>query len=87
MTSLTRAFRQSGAIIDEAVPAFGGLYPFFGGAGTWEILFTRHRLLARSGDEIQLWTSLTGPVPGRKLATFPLAELASVAVSHDRGTS
>jgi hypothetical protein len=64
---LMARFARQGLTVMGAVPAFTGLYPHFGGLGTWELLFTRHRLLARTSGGIQEWSALTGPTPGRLL--------------------
>jgi len=64
---LISRFARQGVTVVGAVPAFTGLYPHLGGWGNWELLFTRHRLLARTADGIQEWTALTGPTPGRLL--------------------
>jgi hypothetical protein len=71
-------FRGTGRSVDEAIPAFSGLYPFFGGTGTWELLFTRHRLLARRGATLLVWQSHTGPTPISQLAEAPLSALGIV---------
>lgn len=70
---------------DEKVGAFTGLYPFFGGYGNLEILFTRHRILIRTGTEISVWTAATGMVAVRKIATFPATGLAIERLNERRG--
>lgn len=66
---LIRRFGQSGATVDDAVPAFSGMYPAFNGFGNWELLFTRWRILALAAGEVQVWTAWTGPTPKKLLAS------------------
>jgi hypothetical protein len=73
------SFRGTGTAVDEAIPAYSGLYPFFGGTGTWELLFTRHRLLARVGARVLVWNCYTGPSPTRQLMQAPLSALVVTA--------
>jgi hypothetical protein len=75
---LTALFARRGVTVSSAVPAFTGLYPSFGGRGYWELLFTRHRLLARTADGIQEWSAWGGPTPGRLLKRDDAAELLVV---------
>jgi hypothetical protein len=72
---LAASFSGTGTYVDEAIPAFAGLYPFFGGTGTWELLFTRYRLLGRRGAKVLIWKSYTGPRAIRQLAEAPLSAL------------
>lgn len=72
---LTALFAQRGVTVLSAVPAFTGLYPVFGGSGTWELLFTRHRLLARTADGVQEWSAWRGPTPARLLGREDAAEV------------
>lgn len=67
---LRKRFARVGVTAEEAIPAFTGMYPLFGGLGNWELVFTRWRLVARAGEDLQIWTSLTGPTPGKLLTTI-----------------
>jgi hypothetical protein len=75
---LPALFARRGVVVMSAVPTFTGVYPFFGGWGNWELLFTRHRLLARTADGIQEWSAWGGPTPGRLLKRDDAAELLVV---------
>ena len=83
---LPRIFRQqAGVQVDSAVEAFSGLYPFYGGTGTWELLFTRHRLIERRGDALTVWGAFSGLAPTRPRETFALRDLALVATGSGTG--
>jgi hypothetical protein len=75
---LPALFARRRVVVLSAVPAFTGVYPFFGGWGNWELLFTRHRLLARTADGIQDWSARGGPTPGRLLREDNTAEVLVV---------
>ena len=60
-------FKYAGAQVDDAVEAWTGLYPAGGGYTNWGTLFTRYRMLARSGTLVALWQAYTGPTPVKKL--------------------
>lgn len=64
---LIAQYARQGVNVVGAVPAFTGMYPLFGAWGNWELLFTRHRLLARTAEGMQEWTARTGQSPGRLL--------------------
>jgi hypothetical protein len=62
---------QAGVVVDGAVPAFTGLYPFYDGIGAWELTFTRRRFLAWDGNTVQLWARWGGPLPTKRKVSAP----------------
>ena len=46
-----------------ALPGFTGLYPFYGGFGTWEITFSRARYLAWTAETASIWSHFGGLMP------------------------
>jgi len=66
---LIRRFGQVGATVADAVPAFAGSYPTFGGLGNWGMFPPRWRILALADGRVQVWTAWTGPTPKKLLAT------------------
>jgi hypothetical protein len=68
-------FSGAGYAPDDAVEAFSGAYPFFGGYTNVGQLFTRRRLLALSGAKLSVWSAFTGPTPIRQLLVVPLSSL------------
>lgn len=79
---LVAAFARNDEKVDDAVLAFTGLYPLLGGWGNWELPFTRHRVLALVDGDIQEWTALSGPTPGRRLRQYGTAGI--LVVRHRR---
>ena len=78
LEGLTALLARQGVAVSCAVPAFTGLYPTFGGAGNWELLFTRHRLLALTADQVQEWSAWGGPTPARLLRCDDAAKVLVV---------
>jgi hypothetical protein len=78
---LRRRFADIGVTALEAVPAFTGLYPFMGGYGNFELLFTRHRLLVRTVNAVQVWSAWSGPTPIKLLAA---AQPETIVISGAR---
>jgi hypothetical protein len=76
--ALRRRFAETGVAIEDAVFAFSGLYPRFGGFGSFEVLFTRHRLIARIPQGLGVWVAYSGPTPTKPLAMYSLSELAII---------
>ncbi|MDB5145949.1 MAG: hypothetical protein JWQ66_4664 [Mucilaginibacter sp.] len=75
---LRRRFAESGVEVEDAVFAFSGLYPMFGGYGNLEVLFTRQRLLAKTPRGIGVWVAYSGPTPTRPLGTYLLTDLSII---------
>jgi hypothetical protein len=85
---LIRRFGHCGAMVDDAVPAFTGMYPAFNGFGTWELLFTRWRILALAQNKVQVWTAWTGPTPKRLVTSADRhkIDVAPTSASYARVT-
>lgn len=52
-----------------------GLYPTFNGFGTWELLLTRGRLIAKIGPRLAVWSAYTGNEPVKQLSSDPVSAL------------
>lgn len=81
---LRRRFQAVRVNVDQVVPAFSGLYPLFGGYGNWELLFTRDRLIARSGDRLDLWAGGSRSGPGRHVRTYSLQDMVIIRAGGRR---
>jgi hypothetical protein len=68
-------FLKMGVKVDQALPAWSGLRPFFGGYLNWNVLFTRWRVLAWRGQSVELWTRWSG-LPSKRLVTVPADQVA-----------
>jgi hypothetical protein len=76
---LRHRFAEAGVQIEDAIFAFSVLYPTFGGYGTFEMMFTRHRLIAKIPQGLGVWVAYTGPTPTTPLGTYGLDELSVVS--------
>lgn len=74
---LVEQFRQMGVKVEQVLPAWSGMRPFFGGYLNWNLLFTRWRVLAWRGESVELWTRWSG-LPSKVLLTVPANEVALV---------
>jgi hypothetical protein len=75
---LRRRFAESGVQIEDAVFAFSGMYPTFGGYGNYELLFTRQRLIAKTSQGLGVWVAYTGPTPTKPLGTYSISQFSIV---------
>jgi hypothetical protein len=82
---LGEQFRQMGVKVDQALPAWSGMRPFFGGYLNWNVAFTRWRVLAWRGASVELWTRWSG-LPSKRLVTVPVDQVALLRSgrSYDR---
>jgi hypothetical protein len=69
------SFTRLGIAVDDAVQAWTGWYPWFGGNSSFGYLFTRQRLLAHAGDKVALWSAYSGPTPEKLILTAPIAQV------------
>lgn len=67
--------RHAGHHVDDAIPAFSGLYPLHNGYGNWELFFTRARIISRTGTRLAVWSAYTGEVPAKQLSSDALSAL------------
>jgi hypothetical protein len=82
--ALRHRFRAVRVDVDQVVPAFSGLYPLFGGYSNWELVYTRDRLIARSGARLDLWAGGSRSGPGRRIHTYSLQDIVVTQVGRWR---